>query len=118
MRCRPWILRLDRGLAADMQRSFIPALPFFRFELTAPKPKTMTYPKEMKVLGDHVRKRRLDLCLLQREVGERLGADLKTLVSWERQPSEPSFRHLPAIVAFLGYDPDPRVRHSPNVSTE
>jgi transcriptional regulator with XRE-family HTH domain len=82
-------------------------LPFCHFKLTAPKPRSAAYPKELNSLGDHLRKRRLDKGLLQREVAERLGADLKTIASWERQRTEPSFRHLPAVLAFLGYDPRP-----------
>jgi transcriptional regulator with XRE-family HTH domain len=85
-------------------------LPFCRFKLTAPKPRSAAYPKELKGLGDHLRKRRLDLGLLQREVAERLGADLKTIANWEGQRSEPTFRHFPALLAFLGYDPRPEGR--------
>jgi len=48
--------------------------------------------------------------LLQREVAERLGADLKTVASWEGQRTDPSFRHFPALLAFLGYDPRPEGR--------
>jgi transcriptional regulator with XRE-family HTH domain len=85
-------------------------LPFCHFKLTASKPRSAAYPKELKGLGEHLRKRRLDLGLLQREVAERLGADLKTIANWEGQRSEPTFRHFPALLAFLGYDPRPEGR--------
>jgi transcriptional regulator with XRE-family HTH domain len=58
-------------------------------------------------LGDHLRKQRLDLKLLQRDVAARVGADTKTITNWELNRTEPDLAHLPAILAFLGYDPRP-----------
>jgi transcriptional regulator with XRE-family HTH domain len=56
-------------------------------------------------VGDHIRRRRLDLGLLQREVAERLGADAATITNWELNRTQPALRFLPAIVGFLGYPP-------------
>ncbi|MBI2369480.1 MAG: helix-turn-helix transcriptional regulator, partial [Deltaproteobacteria bacterium] len=58
-------------------------------------------------MGDHLRKRRLDLRLLQRQVAPRLGAAEATITSWETNQATPSVRFLPAIIRFLGYDPRP-----------
>jgi transcriptional regulator with XRE-family HTH domain len=52
-----------------------------------------------------LRKRRLDLGLLQREVAEQLGADESTVTNWELNRTEPALRFLPGIVRFLGYTP-------------
>lgn len=84
------------------------ALPFCRVRLRAEKPKPASYPREPKTLGGHLRKRRLDLGLLQRDVAGQIGVDLKTLCNWERQRTEPEIRFLPAIFQFLGGDPRPR----------
>jgi hypothetical protein len=46
------------------------ALHFCEVTLTAKKPLSEAYPKTLKTLGDHLRKRRLDLNLFQN--GEKL----------------------------------------------
>jgi hypothetical protein len=43
-------------------------LPFCQITLKALKPKGSEYPKELKTFGDHLRKKRLDLRLLRKEV--------------------------------------------------
>jgi len=48
-------------------------LPFYRWCLTAVKP-ILGYPRELRHLGDHLVKRRLDLGLRQKEAARRLGA--------------------------------------------
>lgn len=63
-------------------------------------------------IGDHLRKRRLDLGLLQREVAVRVGVDACSVRNWERNRTEPAVPFLPAIVAFLGYPPWPSVGSS------
>jgi transcriptional regulator with XRE-family HTH domain len=82
-------------------------LPFCHAELRAPKPKSEQYPKEINTLGDHLRTRRLDLKLLQREVAEQIGVDETTITGWERNTTTPLIRFMPAIVQFPGYDPLP-----------
>jgi transcriptional regulator with XRE-family HTH domain len=59
----------------------------------------------LRTLGDHLRQRRLDLGLLQREVAKRLGADHCTITNWELNRTTPALRFLPGIVWFLGYTP-------------
>jgi transcriptional regulator with XRE-family HTH domain len=66
------------------------------------KPKSYAYPTELKTIGDHIRKRRLDLGLLQREVAERVRSDVMTILNWEKNRTKPKARHMPAIRAFLG----------------
>jgi transcriptional regulator with XRE-family HTH domain len=58
-------------------------------------------------VGDHIRKRRLELRLLQREAAERIGVTACSVFNWENGVSTPDFRKLPAIIAFLGYNPVP-----------
>jgi transcriptional regulator with XRE-family HTH domain len=82
------------------------ALPFCHLRLKSPKPDGR-YPVQLQRLGDHVRKRRLDLGLLQKETAARLGADPTTINNWEAGKSEPQLCFVPRILAFLGYDPRP-----------
>jgi transcriptional regulator with XRE-family HTH domain len=62
-------------------------------------------PKVLNALGDHIRKRRLELGLLQREVAERLGVNESSVYNWEKNRSNPCIRFMPSIVDFLGYPP-------------
>jgi len=48
-------------------------LPFCRMRLRAEKPKSTAYPRELNTLGNHLRKRRPDLGLLQRDVAAAIG---------------------------------------------
>lgn len=65
------------------------------------------YPCVVNHLGDHVRKRRLDLGHLQREVALKMGVNVATIGSWERGQSSPNLRRLPAILKYLESDPRP-----------
>lgn len=65
------------------------------------------YPKEINTLGDHIRARRLDLKLLQKQVADRIGVHELTITSWEGNATIPEVRYLPAIIQFLGYNPLP-----------
>jgi DNA-binding transcriptional regulator YiaG len=65
------------------------------------------YPKHLKTLGDHLRKRRLDLGLLQKDVAEQLGVDTASICNWESNETQPMVHCLPAIIGFLGYNPLP-----------
>ena len=61
--------------------------------------------REPVTLGDHIRRRRLELGLEQRELARQLGADEMTVCNWEKGRTFPSIRFLPRIVRFLGYVP-------------
>jgi len=63
-------------------------------------------PEDLNTLGDHLRRSRLMLRLLQRQVAEPIGVT-KAVHNWETNHSSPSFRDMPAIIRFLGYDPAP-----------
>ena len=81
------------------------ALPFCHFEKTSKKPLSKAYPKVLLTLGDHIRKRRLDLKLTQIEVAGILGVDETTIVNWELNHTEPLGKYVPRMIDFLGYDP-------------
>jgi DNA-binding transcriptional regulator YiaG len=63
------------------------------------------YPQELKTVGDHIRKRRRDLKLFQKDVAKIIRVDKVTIQNWEVNSVEPSFKHIPKIREFLGYSP-------------
>jgi transcriptional regulator with XRE-family HTH domain len=67
----------------------------------------LTGLQALRTIGDHLRKRRLGLGLLQREFAERLGVTESTVTNWELNRTTPALRFLPAIIALLGFDPRP-----------
>ena len=80
-------------------------MPFCHVSLTASRPLPPAYPKELKTIGDHLRKKRLDLGLLQKEVAQRLGVDTDSVTNWEKGRSSPRLHLVPKIIEFLGYMP-------------
>jgi transcriptional regulator with XRE-family HTH domain len=93
-------------------RRGMPALPFCHVHLRA-KRTDPRLPRELKTLGDHIRKKRIELGLLQREVADLLGADPQSVNAWERNYRQPVLHRLPAIAAFLGYDLEPPPADAP-----
>ena len=82
-------------------------MPISQLTLRAAKPKPHGYPNQAITLGEHLRKRRLDLGLLQRELAVKLGAHKASVLNWELGRNDPELRFMPAILAFLGFDPRP-----------
>jgi DNA-binding transcriptional regulator YiaG len=56
-------------------------------------------------VGDHVKAKRLELALFQRQAAKLLGICQTTVMHWEKGQSDVPIRAYPAILAFLGYDP-------------
>lgn len=83
-------------------------MPFCHLRLRAEKPRDSRYPKVLHSLGDHLRKRRLDLRLSQRQLAARIGADEAAVNNWEKGNTSPSLRFIAPIFAFVGYDPSPK----------
>ena len=80
-------------------------MPFCKIRLEA-KRTDPRLPKEIRTLGDHIRKKRIELGLRQREVANLLGAAPQSVNAWERNYHRPVLRVFPAIKDFLGYDLD------------
>jgi len=64
-------------------------------------------------LGDHIKAKRLDLNLLQKDVAEYLHTDIRTIHNWETGKSVPLTRYYPDIMDFLGYCPYKSVQTHP-----
>ena len=80
-------------------------MPFCHADLRASKPSSIHYPQGINTLGDHIRARRLDLKLLQKQVADYIGVAYATITNWEGNTTSPEIRYIPAIVRFLGYGP-------------
>jgi transcriptional regulator with XRE-family HTH domain len=80
-------------------------LQFAPITLKALKPKETDF--EPQTLGEHVRKRRLELRFTQKQAAQRIGVNPWTVLNWEKDHTEPPIESMPAIIRFLGYDPFP-----------
>jgi len=56
-------------------------------------------------IGEHIKKRRLRLVLLQKEVGVIINVSEDTVTLWENGRVLPMIHHYPNIISFLGYNP-------------
>jgi transcriptional regulator with XRE-family HTH domain len=89
------------------------AVPFCRITLRGRKPEPSGYPAAPATLGEHLRRRRLDLCLRQEDAARELGVRMGTVTKWELGLSPVSGACLPAVIRFLGYDPAPEASSLP-----
>ena len=78
-------------------------MPFCGVTLRGQKPLPAPYPRKLKALGDQLRKRRLELGLLQKEVASHLGVNKTTVYNCERHRTHPRAQVLPSLKEFLGY---------------
>lgn len=85
--------------------TLIPALPFCKVSLKGDRPPKPEYPKKLNTLGDHIRKKRLDLGLLQKEVALRIGRSEASVYNWENNRTSPALFCIQKIIKFLGYVP-------------
>lgn len=69
------------------------------------KPHSQDYPKEPNTIGEHIRRRQMDLGLTQGEAARRIGVSKDCLCYWENGRNEPRIYQYPAIISFLGYYP-------------
>jgi len=65
------------------------------------------YPESPKRIGEHIKKKRLDLGLPQHEAAEEMGVCAWTVINWELGETEPAVHYLQRVLRFLGYDPFP-----------
>jgi transcriptional regulator with XRE-family HTH domain len=65
------------------------------------------YPVTVRTLGDHLRRRRLDLGLTQRILAKRWGVRSESIAAWELGRTKPGIRQFAKVIALLGADPMP-----------
>jgi transcriptional regulator with XRE-family HTH domain len=83
-------------------------VPFCRqtpLTLKALRPKD--YSEDPQTIGQHLKRRRRELGLLQREASERMGVPAEIVANWENGKTEPVAVQFQPVVVFLGYDPTP-----------
>lgn len=80
------------------------ALPCCHRKLSTAESILSGYPETLETIGGHIRKRRIDLNLLQREVADIFDVDKTTEFNWEAGTATPNLRTWPAVLEFLGYD--------------
>ena len=56
-------------------------------------------------LGEHIRARRRELRLLQKEAAAEIGVTTDTVHNWETGKTDPPIGVMPQVLTFLGYDP-------------
>lgn len=66
---------------------------------------TISCPNECVTIGDHIRKKRMDLKLLQKDVARIINVTRDCISLWEKNHSVPQISHFPRIIKFLGYCP-------------
>lgn len=94
--CRPAGRKNRRGIVSS---------PICKIVLKAKKPCHKPYLKELISYGDHIKKKRLDLNLLQREVAVIMNVSEDTITGWENGRCIPKTSYIPRIISFLGYSP-------------
>lgn len=63
-----------------------------------------------KTLGEHIKKRRLELGLTQKQAAKRLRVNSWTVLNWEKGETQPLTKSVPKIISFLGYDPSSEIK--------
>ncbi len=67
-------------------------------------------PTQPQTVGDHIRRKRLGLKMLQRDVAEQIGVNTTSVFKWEANTAAPAVRFMPAIIRFLGCNPLPEAK--------
>jgi transcriptional regulator with XRE-family HTH domain len=86
-------------------------VPFFGWApLTVKAQKLKDYSPAPQILGEHLKKRRKEHGLLQREAAARMGIGIDTYANWENGRTKPVAAQFRPVVQFLGYDPTPEAK--------
>lgn len=76
------------------------------------------YPASLETWGDHIRKKRLDLGLKQKDFAKLMGVNKKTVDGRELRGATPQADKMKRIIDFLGYVPyDPKQPLSKRITT-
>src|SRR4051812_39233303 len=98
------LLESTQVLVSWIQGKFIPALPFYGFEASAPIPELKDLA-EPQTIGQHIRKRRIQLRMKQARLANEFGISEDTLTAWENERNIPQIHFYPKLISFLGYNP-------------
>jgi DNA-binding transcriptional regulator YiaG len=90
----------------DRVELLAPRCPFIQTTLRHERERA-GYPKELNDLGDHIRRRIMDLGINQKIAARHLGVIATSVTNWLKRRRAPDLRHWPKVIKFLGYDPRP-----------
>ena len=62
-------------------------------------------PQNLFSIGDHIKKKRLELKLTQLQLAKLIGVKEESIYNWEKNRSKPKIYLLPKIIEFLGHVP-------------
>ena len=70
--------------------------------------RTRRYPTSPRTLGEHLRKKRVDLALSMPKLAKLLGFGVTdtAIEKWEKNENRPSELYRSRIIEFLGFDPE------------
>ncbi len=77
-----------------------------KIEIPLQVPPLPEFAQEPVTLGDHLRRRRRELGLYQKDVAAQIGVTTSTIWNWEHGWTI-DLRYIPGVIAFLGYNPIP-----------
>jgi DNA-binding XRE family transcriptional regulator len=60
---------------------------------------------ETSSIGLHIKKKRLELKLRQKDVALLVGVTEESIMFWETGFAQPQIQHAPKVIKFLGYNP-------------
>jgi DNA-binding transcriptional regulator YiaG len=80
-------------------------LPFSILKNSSKKPFLKKYLKNPVTIGDHIRRKRIELGILQKDVAYELNVSEDTVTYWENNRAKPMINHMPAIIRFLKFIP-------------
>lgn len=80
-------------------------MPFSRTDEIVERQSLKQYTKNPITVGQHLRKKRIEAGLLQREVANILQVSEDSITFWENGRSVPQIHHYQRIIQFLGYMP-------------
>lgn len=96
-------LQLAAARISQARADFLPLGPKLLKSL-----KTSPWSSSHQTLGEHLKKRRMELSLLQRDLRACFKLEKETYANWEKDRCTPAMQHWPGIIEFLGFDPNPK----------
>jgi len=84
--------------------NFKPTQPAGKIKIPLIIPLVKELTRKPVTLGDHLRRRRIELGLYQKDVATKLRVTTSTVWNWEHTGSV-DLRYIPRVIEFLGYNP-------------
>ncbi len=76
-----------------------------RKQKTYPMPFKAGFPINPKTIGEHIKRKRMQLGLMQSEVAEIINVSTDCIYHWETNRNKPQINYYQKIISFLEYNP-------------